>query len=81
MTSTGHPIGDSVLPSALRLVGAVRMGDPAEITAAIGAAYEAADQHPYWTTALLLVLAGMVPDDTRASELLAWTNEGGLAAP
>ncbi|MGH3540780.1 MAG: hypothetical protein ACRDTO_00145 [Mycobacterium sp.] len=74
MTSTGHPIGDAVLPAALRLVGAVRVGDPVEITAAIGAAYDAAD-HAYWMTALLLVLAGMVPDDARPSQLLAW-NEG-----
>jgi hypothetical protein len=71
MTTTGHPIGDAVLPAALRLVGAVRAGDPVEITEAIGAAYTAAD-HGYWMTALVLVLAGMVPDDARPSELLAW---------
>ncbi|MGH3495767.1 MAG: hypothetical protein ACRDQ1_21425 [Sciscionella sp.] len=76
MTPTGHPIGDAVLPAALRLVGAVRAGDPVEITAAIGGAYEAAD-HAYWMTALVLVLAGMVPDDARPSQLLAWNIEGG----
>ncbi|MGH3493908.1 MAG: hypothetical protein ACRDQ1_11820 [Sciscionella sp.] len=76
MTSTGHPVGDAVLPAALRLVGAVRAGDPVEITAAIAAAYEAAG-HAYWMTALVLVLAGMVPDDARPSQLLAWNIEGG----
>lgn len=74
-TSTGHPIGDAVLPAALRLVGAVRAGDPVEITAAIGAAYTAADSD-YWMTALVLVLAGLVPDNARPSELLAWNGEG-----
>ncbi|MGH3795983.1 MAG: hypothetical protein ACRDSP_13960 [Pseudonocardiaceae bacterium] len=78
MTPTGHPIGDAVLPAALRLVGAVRAGDPVEITAAIGGAYEAAD-HAYWMTALVLVLAGMVPDDARPSQLLAWNFKGGTS--
>jgi hypothetical protein len=77
VTSTGHPLGDVLLPSALRLVGAVRTGDSVEITAAIGAAYEAAERHPYWTTALILVLAGLVPDDHRPSDLLAWNNAEG----
>lgn len=30
MTTTGHPIGDAVLPAAVQLVGAVRSGDPVE---------------------------------------------------
>lgn len=71
---TGHPIGDSVLPAALQLVGAVRTGDPRAITEALAAAYEAA-RHPYWMTALVIVLAGLVPDGARPSELLAWTDE------
>lgn len=77
MTSTGHPVGDAVLPSALRLVGAVRTGDSVEITTALGDAYTAAD-HDYWMTALVLVLAGMVPDGARPSRLLAWNEEGGV---
>lgn len=72
-TNTGHPIGDAVLPAALRLVAAVHDGDPAAITAAIGDAYMAAD-NDYWMTALVIVLAGLVPDDRRPSELLAWTH-------
>lgn len=71
--STGHPVGDAVLPAALQLVGAVRDGDPHAITAAIARA-QADAAHPYWTTALLLVLAGLVPETSTASELLAWTD-------
>lgn len=74
ITSTGHPVGDAVLPAALQLVGAVRTGDPAAITDAIGAAYAAA-QHPYWMTALVVTLAGLVPDGSRPSELLAWNQQ------
>lgn len=76
MTTTGHPIGDAVLPAAVQLVGAVRSGDPVEITEAIDWAYQLAGQHPHWTTALMLVLAGMVPDDKRVSQLLAWSEQG-----
>lgn len=72
MTSTGHPLGDAVLPAALRLVGAVRLGDSAAMHEAIGDAHQAANQHPYWMTALVLVLAGLVPEASSAGELLAW---------
>lgn len=72
-TLTGHPVGDAVLPAALRLVGAVREGNATEITAAIASARTATDDHPYWRTALILVLAGMVDDNATPSELLAWT--------
>lgn len=74
-TSTGHPLGDALLPSALRLVGAVRNGNSGDILDAIAAAREAADDHPYWRTALIVVLAGMVNDDATPSELLSWTAE------
>jgi hypothetical protein len=74
-TSTGHQLGDAVLPSALRLVGAVRTGDAGEILDAIAAAREAADDHPCWRTALIVVLAGMVDYDATPSELLSWTAE------
>lgn len=69
--TTGHDVGDRVLPAALDLVGAVRQGDPAGITTAIARAQQDAG-HPYWMTALLLVLAGMVPDGNSPGELLAW---------
>jgi hypothetical protein len=75
-TSTGHELGDCVLPSALRLVGAVREGDSKAITEAIASAREAAGDHPYWVTALLLTLAGLVPDDVSPSQLLAWNDQG-----
>lgn len=71
-TTTGHPLGDAILPSALRLVGAVRTGDSREITAAIAAARDAAEDHPLWVTALIVTLAGLVPDNATPSELLAW---------
>lgn len=74
LVSTGHAVGDRVLPAALQLVGAVRTGDPAAITEAIGQAYTAA-AHPLWMSALVIVLAGLVPDGARPSELLAWTDE------
>lgn len=73
MTMTGHPVGDAVLPAAIALVGAVRDGDHHRITQAIADAQRSAD-HPLWTTALLLVVAGMVPDGARPSELLAWNS-------
>lgn len=63
-----------MLPAALQLVGAVRTGNPAEITTAIAQAFTDTGQHPYWMTALVLVLAGLVPDDRTPSELLAWTD-------
>jgi hypothetical protein len=77
-SSTGHFLGDAVLPAALRLVGAVREGDPKEILDAIASARDATDDHPLWRTALILVLAGMVPDGSSPKELLAWnwTEEG-----
>lgn len=71
-TRTGHDLGDAVLPSALRLVGAVRAGEATEILDSIAAARAATSDHPMWRTALILVLAGMVPDDATPSELLAW---------
>jgi hypothetical protein len=54
-------------------VGAVRAGNPTEILDAIAAAREATDDHPYWRTALIVVLAGMVNDEATPSELLSWT--------
>jgi hypothetical protein len=72
-SGTGHTVGDAILPSALQLVGAVRTGDAGEILDAIAAARAATNDHPYWRTALILVLAGMVDDNAKPSELLAWT--------
>ncbi len=70
--TTGHPIGDLVLPAALQLVGAVRDGDQRQIHDAIAAAYTDSGHHPLWQTALTVVLAGLVPDGSSAKELLAW---------
>ena len=77
-TSTGHPLGDAVLPSALRLVGAVRTGDPGEILDSIAAAREATNDHPYWRTALIIVLAGLVDDESPPSEMLSWTTQDSM---
>jgi hypothetical protein len=73
-TTTGHPVGDAVLPAALRLVSAVRAGNKKEILDAIASAQQAAN-NDYWMTALVIVLAGLVPEDATPSELLAWTTE------
>lgn len=75
-TSTGHELGDVVLPSALRLVGAVRDGNKTDILDCFVAARAAAQDHPLWPTAMMLVLAALVPDDRTPSELLKWTTTG-----
>jgi hypothetical protein len=72
-TSAGHDLGDAVLSSALRLVGADRTGDAGEILDAIAAARDATNDHPCWRTVLIIVLAGLVDDEATPSELLSWT--------
>lgn len=77
MTSlTGDPTTDAVLPAALRLVWAVREDDASEEAAALDEAYASVQQaglDPSMTLhALILTLAGMVPDDRSAAELLTW---------
>lgn len=74
MSLTGDPITDSVIPAACRLVWAVREGDTAEVDAAMKEAVEIAG-HRDGISALVVVLAGMVPDDHSPSELLAWCRD------
>lgn len=71
MYSTGHPVGDLLVPAALQLVAAVRQGDQGEVMEAYASASKASD-NPYWPSVLTLVLAALVPDDRKPSELLAW---------
>lgn len=72
---TGHELGDLVLPAAMQLAGAVRTGRQRDIDDAIAAAYQDSGYHPHWRTALILVLAGLVPDECRPSELLDWNHQ------
>lgn len=75
--STGHPLGDAVLPAALQLVSAVHRGDPQAIRTALNGAQSAAESHPQWPTAVMVVLAGLVPEGRRPRDLLAWNDASG----
>jgi hypothetical protein len=65
MSLTGDPRTDRMVPTAVRMVGAVREWDLDEVTAALD---EAGDDLPV----LVLVLAAMVPYDRTPGELLRW---------
>lgn len=71
LLTTGHPDTDALIPAALRLVGAVRDGDPEAMADAETAAREASGRDD-WQHLLVLTLAAMVPDGAPASKLLAW---------
>lgn len=75
---TGNPITDAVLPAAVNLVWAVRTEERDEVEAALKEAHQArlaAGGHgPEIETlrTLVVVLAGLVPDDRSPRQLLAW---------
>lgn len=69
MSLTGDELTDLMVPVAQRLIGAVREWDLDEAAAAIAEAEEAAS-----LTALVIVLAAMVPYDRSASDLLDWVS-------
>ncbi|MCP2196337.1 hypothetical protein, partial [Williamsia deligens] len=56
----GHQVVDAMVPLALRIVGAVRDDDPAELLDAIATAHTIGDGTA-WMTALLIAIAGLVP--------------------
>jgi hypothetical protein len=71
VTTTGHPVGDALLPASLALIGAVRRGDLRAAHEAVAAAHDAA-RDPRWVFTWVCTLAALVPDDRPVSELLAW---------
>jgi hypothetical protein len=69
----GHPLDgllEDALPDALRLVDATRLRDPAAAAHVLGPLLADAQR----ISALAVVLACLVPDDTPAADLLAWTH-------
>jgi hypothetical protein len=76
---TGNPITDAVVPAAVNLVWAVRTEERDEVHAALREAHQArlaaggAVRSEIETLrTLVIVLAGMVPDDRSPRQLLAW---------
>jgi hypothetical protein len=76
---TGNPITDAVVPAAINLVWAVRTEERDEVLAALKEAHQArlaAGGHDHseieTLRTLVIVLAGMVPDDRSPRQLLAW---------
>ena len=75
-STTGHELGDRMVPAALQLVDAVRRGSRRDAHDAIATAQRAAGGYPYWVFALVCTLAALVPDDQPLSDLLAWVQPG-----
>ena len=73
--TTGHPLGDAMLPAALAFVDAVHVGDYGAALDATAQARAATGDDPHWPWVWSLTLAALVPQDARLSELLAWTRE------
>lgn len=79
ISPTGNPVTDAVLPAAVNLVWAVRTEERDEVIAALREAHQArlaAGGHDHTEAetlrTLVVVLAGMVPDDRSPRQLLAW---------
>lgn len=70
--TTGHPLGDALLPAAQALVGAVHRGDLRAAHDAVAAAHTAANRHPNWVFTFVCTLAALVPENRTPGELLAW---------
>lgn len=73
MSITGDPFTDALVPTASRIVWAVREGDTEDIDAALDEVRN--DCGRVGIDALVIVLAAMVPDDLTPAELLAWTQD------
>ena len=76
---TGNPITDAIVPAAVNLVWAVRTEERDEVLAALREAHQARlaaggnDRSEVETLrTLVVVLAGMVPDDRSPRQLLGW---------
>ena len=70
MAPFGHPVCDELVPTALSIVSAIRSDDPALLLDEIEAARQAGG--PGWATALIVVLAAMVPVDRTVTQLTDW---------
>lgn len=65
-----HPALWALMPTAQRLVGAIREDDPAEFLEQIAAAEKAVGHG--WQTVLIYALAAMVPDNATPGQLTFW---------
>lgn len=71
-TLTGDPASDALVPIAQRLIAAVRDADAGSVDMCIADAIIATQGKCDPGTGLAVVLAAMVPDHYRPSQLLAW---------
>ncbi|MEC3977877.1 hypothetical protein [Amycolatopsis sp. H20-H5] len=69
---TGDRYLDSLVPSAVRLIRAVRQNRPMPIEAVFADAETIYDRPLDAARALVILLAAMVPDDRTAGDLLRW---------
>lgn len=65
-----HRTVDAMLAPAVQIVGAVRDDKPAEFLEALHTAQTTGGVE--WRTALIVALAGMVPDNRTVGELTSW---------
>lgn len=75
--TTGHPLGDALLPASLALVDAVRRGDPRAAHEAAATAHRVAKEakEPNWIFVWVCTLAALVPTDRSVGDLLAWVDQ------
>lgn len=73
MSLTGDPFTDALVPTASRVIWAVREGNMENVEAALEEVRN--DCGRVGMDALVIVLAAMVPDDLTPADLLAWTQD------
>ena len=72
---SGDPLADRLVGPAMRLVGGVRLWDPAEVEAAFvdaGEQFDPDSSSVDVARALAVVCASMIPWDASPGDLLAW---------
>lgn len=69
---TGDPLSDALVPIAQRLICAVRGEDASSVDQCVADAIDATQGKCDPGTGLAVILAAMVPDHYRPSQLLAW---------
>ncbi|GAA1881693.1 hypothetical protein [Williamsia serinedens] len=65
-----HQVVDAMIPPAMQIVIAVRDDQPDQFLDAVRTAETMGGVG--WQTALIIALAGMVPDDRSVGDLTAW---------